>query len=195
MMKPANDFVLCAGLAIALPAFGYGQTENPAVKSVQEVTAPAISSTVSANIVPLIWKASIGKSIVALPLRSIEYFGVQDYDVEGATRVRELTISTHSQSMIRIYHIRPLAVVTKTAGESLQALRNAAEGIVGEELDLPVKVFPSTTHSHMVEYRTGKEGDIDALFKHLEEVMIEYHARDLVPAQRSSTVREVRVAD
>lgn len=173
----------------------FGQKEDHVVESVVNVTAPAISQSATGNIVPLFWKAVVDKSIISVPLRSIEYFGVQNYDVEGATRVRELTISTHSQSMIRIYHIRPLAAVTKTAGESIEALRKAAEGVVGEELDLPVKVFPATTHSHMVEYRAGSEGDIDVLFKHLEEVMLEYHARDLVPAQRPETIREIKTGD
>jgi len=188
-------FILIVQFTPLFLNWSFCQTENPVVETVVNVTAPAISQSSPANIVPLFWKAVIDESVISVPLRSIEYFGVQNYDVEGATRVRELTISTHSQSMIRIYHIRPLAAVTKTAGQSIDALRKAAEGVVGEELDLPVKVFPATTHSHMVEYRAGSEGDIDVLYKHLEEVMLEYHARDLVPIQRPGTIREVKTGD
>lgn len=177
-----------------LPGLCPGQVENPAVESVQEVLPSATIQSVRANIIPLIWKATIDASTIAVPLRSIEYFGVQDYDVDGATRVRELTITTNSQSMIRIYHIRPLAAVTETTRQTVETLRNVAEGVAKEELNLPVKIFPATTHSHMVEYRTDKEGDIDELYQHLESVMLEYMARDLIPEQRGETLREIKTS-
>ncbi|MCB1063535.1 MAG: hypothetical protein KDN20_11520 [Verrucomicrobiae bacterium] len=183
--------VLFCSISVSLHA----QSENPAVKSVQEITAPAPTQTVRANIVPLMWKASIEESIITVPLRTIEFFGIQDYDVDGATRVRELTISTDAQSLIRIYHIRPLPALANRAPGTLEALRRVAEGGSGEELDLPVKVFPTTTHTHMVEYRVSERSDIDALYQHLEAAMVEYHARDLVPEQREQTVRSIKVAD
>jgi hypothetical protein len=191
-LRVALPFV---GLALSLPLTTQAQTENPAIKSVQEVTAPAPTSTVRANIIPLIWKATIEESIVSVPLRTIEFFGIQDYDVDGATRVRELTISTDAQSLIRIYHIRPLPAVANRASGTIDALRKVAEGASGEELDLPVKVFPMTTHTHMVEYRLSERGHVDALYNHLEAAMIEYHARDLIPEQRENTVRAIEVND
>ncbi len=187
--------LLAAGCLWSFPGDLSAQSENPAQKSVQEITAPAPSQTVRANLVPLIWKATIEDSIITVPLRTIEFFGVQDYDVDGATRVRELTISTDARSLIRIYHIRPLPALANRAPGAIEALRRVAEGGTGEELDLPVKVFPATTHTHMVEYRVSERSQVDALYQHLEAAMIEYHARDLVPEQRGETVREIKVTD
>lgn len=195
-MKTLNhlpSIITC--IAILLPLSLIAQTENPAIKSVQEVTAPAPTRTVQANIIPLIWKATIEESIICVPLRTIEFFGIQDYDIDGATRVRELTISTNARSLIRIYHIRPLAAVANRASGSVEALRKIAEGASGEELDLPVKVFPVTTHTHMVEYRLSEREDVDALYNHLEAAMIEYHARDLILDQRGKTIREIKVTN
>ena len=45
----------------------------------------------------------------------------------------------------------------------------------------------------MVEYRTGEKTDIDRLYQHLETAMKDYHARVLSPAQRESTIRQVKV--
>lgn len=173
----------------------FSQAENPAQKSVQEVNAPAPSNSVRANIVPLFWKANIDESRVSVPIRSIEFFGVQDYDVDGATRVRELTISTDSNNLIRIYHIRPLEAVASRASSTIETLRRVAEGASGEELDLPVKIFPATTHAHMVEYRVSQREDIDTLYGHLEQAMIAYHARDLIDEQKPLTVSEIQIQD
>ena len=182
-------------LPFALAPVAWSQAENPAQKSVQDVTSPAPSNSVRANIVPLIWKANIDDSIVSVPVRSIEFFGIQDYDVDGATRVRELTISTDSHNLVRIYHIRPLEAVASRASNTIDALRRVAEGASGEELDLPVKIFPATTHAHMMEFRVSEKDHIDALYNHLEQTMIAYHARDLVDEQKPLTVNEVKIAD
>ena len=193
-MNTVPSLSLVALALLLSPRIASAQAENPAQKSVQEITAPAPVQNVRANITPLFWKASLDESVVTVPLRSIEFFGVQNYDVDGATRVRELTISTVSQNLVRIYHIEPLGAATR-ATNSIETLRRVAEGASGEELDLPVKVFPTTTHTHMVEYRVSRKTDVDALHRHLEATMIEYHARDLVPEQRPDTVREIKVED
>ncbi|MBL9160541.1 MAG: hypothetical protein JNJ70_23870 [Verrucomicrobiales bacterium] len=171
-----------------------GQTENPLQPSVKAITAPAPVQGVNANLVPLIWKADVNGTIVSIPLRNIEFFGVQAYIVDGATRVRELTISTHAQSMIRIYHIRPLDL-TETANAQVERLRKFAEGRIDEDTNQPVKVFPMTTHAHMVEYRVTKEDHVDALHDHLEKVMIEYHARELIEDLRPDIVRTIKIGE
>lgn len=174
--------------------FAFGQTENPLQTSVKAITAPAPEQGVNANLVPLIWKADVNGTIVSIPLRNIEFFGVQAYIVDGATRVRELTISTHAQSMIRIYHIRPLEL-TETANAQVERLRKIAEGQIDEDTNQPVKVFPVTTHSHMVEYRVTKEDHVDALHAHLEKVMIEYHGRELIEDLRPDIVRTIKIGE
>lgn len=176
-------------LAIQLPA----QSESPVQGSHTNVTDGPPTGNTRAEIVPLFWKALIGGSIVSVPLTSVEYFGVQTYDVDGVARVRELTITTKSQSMIRIYHMAPLGAIAEHTQNTLKALGQLTESVADAELNVPVKVFPSTTHAHMVEYRTTERTDIDTLYNHLETAMKDYHARVLTPAQRDNTVRQVKV--
>jgi hypothetical protein len=85
-------------LALQAPA----QLENPIQGSHTSVSGGPPVGTTCAEIVPLFWKALIGGAIVSVPLSSVESFGVQTYDVDGVSRVRELTITTKSRSMIRI---------------------------------------------------------------------------------------------
>jgi hypothetical protein len=176
-------------LVSQLPA----QSESPLQGSHTNVIEGPPTGTTRGEIVPLFWKALIGESIVSVPLTSIEHFGVQTYDVDGVARVRELTITTKSQSMVRIYHMAPLSAVAVNAERTLKAIGGIAERLADEELNVPVKVFPATTHAHMVEYRTGEKADIDKLYQHLETAMKDYHARVLSPAQRESTIRQVKV--
>lgn len=100
------------------------ENESPNQKSVAEVIEPAPVSPVKATIVPLIWRAKIGETVVAVPLRSIEYYGVQIYDTDSQTRVRELTICTESQSLIRIYYTNLSARPTNASLRKQRGLGN-----------------------------------------------------------------------
>lgn len=192
--RPSLRFTFLQLLALTLLALpSLAQSESPVQGSHTNVNDGPPVGTARAEIVPLFWKALIGGSIVNVPLASIEHFGVQNYDVDGVARVHELTITTKSQSMIRIYHMTPLSAVAEHLEDTVKILNNFAEGAAGQELNVPVKVFPSTTHAHMVEYRTTERAHIDTLYQHLETAMKDYHARVLTPAQRENTVRQVKV--
>lgn len=179
-------------LAAFIPHTVRAQAENPLQPTVNAITAPARVTGVEANLVPLIWQAKIKDTTVSVPLVNIEFHGVQAYIVDGATRVRELTISTKAQSLIRIYHIRPLNV-SSSLNTQAERLREVAEGKIAEDLDQPVKVFPVTTHAHMVEYRVEEEGHIEALHAHLEKTLLDYHARTLTEELRPQVVRSVQI--
>lgn len=173
--------------------FSQEEHENPNQKGVEAVVEPAPVSNVKANIVPLIWRVTIGEAVVSVPLRSIEYYGVQIYDTDSQTRVRELTICTESQSLIRIYYIQPLGTTNERLAEKAERLRQIAQGATEQEWSYPFKQYPTTTHTHMVEYRVGDKDSISQLFTHLESTMIEYHARDLTAEQRPQIMREIKV--
>lgn len=194
-MKHSTPLVL-AGIALLLfPAHQIkAQTEDPAQQQVHKVIKPARIQAVGANVIPLIWKAVINNASISLPLRNIEFYGVQEYVVNDATRVRELTISTNSRNFIRIYFIQALTAVD-IASDRIASLKKIADGQASGNLKLPVKVFPITTHSHMVEYRVSDESQIGELYNHLEATMIEYHARRLIPEQRNLTIREIKIKD
>lgn len=181
-------------LSILPLAIASAQNETPIQTELKNVEPSAQIRSTRGDIMPIFWKAKLGDSSVMIPIRSIEFFGVQNYEVDGVTVVRELTISTDSNNLIRIYHIRPIDLAGQ-ATNTLETLRRVAEGTTGEELDRPVKIFPQTTHAHMVEYRVEEESHVSSLYEHLESVMIEYHARDLIQDQRPETVREVKISD
>jgi len=185
LFLPLSTFML---LALQL----LGQSESPIQGSHTNVVAGPSTGPGRAEIIPLFWKASIRGSIISVPLSSIEYFGIQTYDVDGVARVRELAITTKSQSMIRIYH---MARLNSVAESTVKALSGIVEGVVGEELNVPVKVFPTTTHAHMVEYRVEERANIDTLYTHLEATMKDYYARALVSDQRDSTIRQVIIVN
>lgn len=181
---------------LVLPVFSFGQeNESPNQKNVEEVTEPAPVSTVKANIVPLIWRATIDEAVIAVPLRSVEYYGVQIYDTDSQTRVRELTICTESQSLIRIYYIEPLGTTSERLADKAKRLQQIARSAGKEDWPYPFKQYPTTTHAHMVEYRVAKEETVGQLYDHLEAAIINYHARDLIKGQRSQIVSEVKVAN
>ncbi len=186
-----TGILVVAVVAILLPLFA--EFENPNQKSLEEVTGEPPVSNVRANIVPLIWRAMIDDAVVAVPLRSVEYYGVQIYDTDSQTRVRELTICTESQSFIRIYHIKPFGTTSERLSDTAARLRNVAERGARQEWSYPFKQYPVTTHTHMVEYRVENEDSVGQLYDHLEAAMVEYHARDLVPAQRSQIMRQIEV--
>ncbi|MCF6314057.1 MAG: hypothetical protein L3J39_16540 [Verrucomicrobiales bacterium] len=176
------------------------QTESPAQTVVLEIVQPVTPKKIAANVTPLFWKAEINDSKITLPLRNIVYYGVQNYVIDDLIKVRELTISTNAQSLVRIYHIRPLSTVKKAAetlnsASKIENLQNIVAGKAGADDKLPVKVFPTTTHANMVEYRVKDDKQIDELYSHLESTMIEYHARTLIPSQRNLTVREIKIKD
>jgi hypothetical protein len=192
--RPFLRFVFFPLLVFALLlAVSPAQSENPVQGGHTNVNDGPPVGTTRGEIVPLFWKALIGGSIVNVPLTSIEHFGVQTYDVDGVARVRELTITTKSQSMIRIYHMTPLNAIAEHVQDTVKILGGIAENAAGQELNVPVKVFPSTTHAHMVEYRTAERAQIDTLYQHLETAMKDYHARVLTPAQRENVIRQVKV--
>jgi hypothetical protein len=197
MKSPSHFFRAIPAVAAAAlllePVRAQEEHENPNQKGVERVTSEAPEGGVRANIVPLIWRAKIDDAVIAVPLRSIEYYGVQIYDTDSQTRVHELTICTESRSLVRIYYILPLGTANERLSEAADRLRKIAQTGSRQEWIYPVKQYPTTTHQHMVEYRVGKKEDVQEIYDHLEAAMIEYHARDLVPDQRDSVVRKIEV--
>ncbi len=195
LQKNGASLTLSACL-LTVPLFSFGQEiENPNQKSVEEVIEPAPVAAVKANIVPLIWRATIDEAVIAVPLRSVEYYGVQIYDTDSQTRVRELTICTESQSLIRIYYIEPLGSTHERLAEKAKRLQQIAQSGGTQEWPYPFKQYPTTTHAHMVEYRVEKEETVGQLYDHLEAAIINYHARDLIEDQRPQIVSDIKVAN
>jgi len=175
---------------LAALQFG-GRAESPIVGTVNDVNGEAKVQDRKGEIIPLIWRARIGSAVTSIPLSGIEHYGIQDYILDGVARVRELTVTTKSRSMVRIYHITPLGkghVVNR-----LEELKKVAGGLSDQDDDLPIKTYPTTTHEKMVEYRVSDVSDIGTLFKSLDKTMVVYLGRELVPSQRELVATEVTV--
>ncbi|MDF1850563.1 MAG: hypothetical protein P1U85_07015 [Verrucomicrobiales bacterium] len=194
-----SSLIPIVALALVFVAFLLGpllaQHENPNQGVVEEVTGGPSVRTVRGNITPLIWRAKVDGAVVAVPLRSVEYYGVQVYDTDSQTRVHELTICTKSQSLVRIYYILPLGTTNERLGQAAERLRNVAQGGTRQEWVYPIKQYPTTTHTHMVEYRVKSKENVQQLYDSLETAMVEYHARDLIPEQRPQTVRKIEISN
>ena len=190
-MKALTIFTAC----MALAASAYGQ--NPIQKEVTRVSGSPNVNGERAEIIPLLWRARIGDAVTAIPLVNIEHYGIQDYLLDNQTKIRELTITLKSRSMVRIYHILPLGGLNSGAAQRLQQLPGtgtAARKIQGMDKQLPIKTYPTTTHEKMVEYRVPKAEHVDKLFDSLDTVMVTYLGRNLDRSQRSLIVEAETVA-
>ena len=182
--------VICSTLAIFQLSYG---AESPVQSTLKNVAGGPIVKDVRGEIIPLIWRARVGNAVSSIPLSSIDHYGVQDYFLEGVAKIREFTVTTKSQSMVRIYHFQPLGSIQESAAKHLKNLQNKLNGSDGDDNDLPIKDYPTTTHKKMVEYRVSDKGDINTLFESLDQAMETYLGRELVPSQRPSIVSEVVV--
>ncbi len=184
--------VLAFSVTLAVSA----QAQSPIQKDVTKVQGPAVVKGDRAEIIPLLWRAEIGEAVTNIPLANIEHYGIQDYLVDNHAKIRELTISLKSRSMVRIYHILPMGGVHAGAAARVQQLPgagNAAQTMKGLDRALPIKTYPTTTHEKMVEYRVEESEHVDKLFTSLDEAMITYIGRNLDPSQRSLVVEVEKV--
>jgi len=163
------------------------------------VTSPS-HRTVTGKVKTLFWKATIDNQIALVSMADVESFGIQEYAVDNVAYVRELTISLKSRNLVRIYHVEPrnspsgyLNDVVENLTERASDVQAAGMGDKGQRTNAVIKSYPATTHKEMIEYRVSKKQTIADLYTHLEQTFIDYHAAELVEAQRPQTITEVIV--
>lgn len=195
-MKPAHFTITRIPLLQFLtlcPILAQSPIQNP----VTQVSGTPNVRQSPGEIIPLIWKAEIGSAVASIPLPSIEHYGIQDYKVDSHALVRELTITTKSRSMIRIYHLLPLGGIHQDAAERLDQRLQAINGVLDNSRDqddnIPIKSYPVTTHEKMVEYRVSKPEDIGLLYNSLEQSMVKFLARDLSGTQRPGVIETITI--
>jgi hypothetical protein len=189
--------LLAAMLIAALCVSDSTKAESSIVGAVSNVGGDPTIEKVNGEIIPIVWRAKIGAAVASIPLSAIEHYGIQDYNIDGVSLIRELTITTKSLSMVRIYHILPLGAIHKDAAHRLDNKLKDVEGVVrglrSQDDDLPIKSYPTTTHEKMVEYRVSEVNDIAVLYESLDKAMITYLGRDLMPSQRPMIVQTVTI--
>ncbi|MFC4995130.1 hypothetical protein [Rubritalea tangerina] len=158
--------------------------------------------TITGKVRTLFWKATIDQQVAFVSLADVETFGLQEYAVDNAAYVRELTISLKSRNLVRIYHVEPrnspsgyLNDTVENFTERLSDVQAAALGDKGQRVNAVIKSYPVTTHKEMVEYRVSKKQTIADLYAHLEKAYLDYHATEVVEGQRAQTISEVKVEE
>jgi hypothetical protein len=126
------------------------------------------------------WEAKLTGGTYLVTLNSITSVSTQEYVVDGAFRVYEMTVDTYGSSLGRFYFIDLNTAPAGTAAqgaidrvkEAAQQIADKSSRVMGGSNDtlqtLVTKNYPSTTHAKTVEYRLKSRADIDALFKSLE---------------------------
>ncbi|MEZ5326720.1 MAG: hypothetical protein R3F19_16865 [Verrucomicrobiales bacterium] len=199
---------------IAQGSIAQAQLESPLIREERSLSSPPLTTKMDGKIKPLFWQASIGKSALFIPLKEIEFVSVQNYKVVSSvlqpgrdlvaeqsemSRVRELTISTKSQNLIRIYYIDKLKDADNKEGDQrstlkeLEKLRGKLDTV--KDQPYPVKHYPETTHKHMVEYRVSNESDVEQLYESLQQTLVNFHAYQLVDAQKPETISKVTASE
>jgi hypothetical protein len=121
------------------------------------------------------WTCELPGGAYVVETTRISSVSTHEYLVDGVARVTELTIATDSAVTARFYYIEPL---TTGPGGRAQELLNRVEeraGIIADRVGADrawrkvVKNYPTTTHSHTVEYRLEDKGHIQKIFNSVLE--------------------------
>src|SRR5258708_3926491 len=119
----------------------------------------------------LMWRCNLPGGSYSVALRSIVSVSSHEYMVDGAVRVTEVNIDTTGNALARFYYIEPnvpnspIGLGNATVEKAQQLLQEGAERSGQDVWKKVVKNYPTTTHSHTIEYRLT---DKDSLTKPFE---------------------------
>ena len=104
-------------------------------------------------------------------LRYMVSVSSSEYIVDGVARVNEVNIDTAGNMAVRFYYIEPMTPNSPIGlGQSVinkaQEAAEAAASRTGQDETWKkvVKNYPTTTHSHTIEYRVDSKDDLDKIF-------------------------------
>jgi hypothetical protein len=126
-----------------------------------------------------IWEAKLPGGTYVVGLTHIVSLSTQEYVVDGAIKVYELTVDTSGSTIGRFYTVEPLTPPTP-AGVGQSALESglnktkdvlsSANNLSGNTTTsltntLVMKNYPTTTHAKTIEYRLKDRAAIEVLYK------------------------------
>jgi hypothetical protein len=123
-----------------------------------------------------LWTADLPGGTYIVRVTAITSVSLHEYVVDNAARVAEVNIGTSASDTVRFYSIEPN--VPKAPGGVGQSVIDKAEEKANELLNRTrmdetwqkvMKNYPTTTHSHTIEYRIPDRKTLQALFDHLRE--------------------------
>jgi hypothetical protein len=150
-------------LLFATPAFGQRTTPSP---SGTPESTPALNS---------IWRCDLPGGTYEVALRAILSVSSHEYIVDGVARVTEVNVDTQGNMAVRFYCIQPNApkaplgigqsAVDKISDLAKEAAQRTSQEDVWRRV---VKSYPTTTHSHTIEYRVESEEQLKKIFDSVE---------------------------
>jgi hypothetical protein len=155
-------------LSLALLTQASAQRPSPSASA-----SPAASPT--ATPVPdsqmPIWRCELPGGIYEVAIRAIVSVSSHEFVVDGAARVTEVNVDTSGNNAVRFYYIEPNTPsapdgLGQSAIDRIADLAKEAAGRTGQD-DIwkrVVKSYPTTTHSHTVEYRLQSEDQLKKVF-------------------------------
>ena len=135
-----------------------------------------------------IWRAELPGGEYIVRLSAIASVSLHEYVVDGAARVAEVNISTSGSQLARFYFIEPYPPKAPvSAGQKvLSVIENKAKEVserveTGDARTKVIKSYPTTTHSHTVEYRLVDRESLNRLFDSIEEAWLSGRAGSFKP--------------
>ena len=140
--------------------------------------------------VPL-WICNSPGGTYEVALRSIVSVSSCEYIVDGVAHVSEVNIDTTGNMCVRFYFLEP--VTPNTPGGVGQSTIDKATEIAQELQDRSgqdvwkkvIKNYPTTTHSHTIEYRVDNKADLMKIFTSAEAAFRTYTATTLSVGEAS----------
>lgn len=141
---------------------GLAQTHTPAGES---------------NRLPNFWRVILPAGIYQVRLDRIQSISTHEYTIEPVLRVTELTVETGGSVVTRFYFQETVTPQSPLGlGQSgIDLVKNKteeiAERLAGDKAPWKrvVKVYPTTTHAHTVEYRLSSKETVEELRKSAEK--------------------------
>jgi hypothetical protein len=132
-------------------------------------TTPQTSPTPDS--LPNIWRCELPSGTYEVALRAIVSVSRHEYIVDGVARVAEVNVDTQGNMAVRFYYIEPNTPkapsgVGQSAVDRLSDLAKEAGQRTGQQeiWKRVVKSYPTTTHTHTVEYRVESDDQLKKIF-------------------------------
>jgi hypothetical protein len=141
-------------LLVTVPAFSQTPTPSPSPSSSPQSSGSGLA----------IWRCESSGGVCEVAVRSIVSVSSHEYIVDAVSRVVEVNIDTQGNMAIRFYYIEPKTPnppdgIGQSAIDRAKTLAKDIAGRTGMDdvTKRAAKNYPTTTHTHTIEYRLETE--------------------------------------
>lgn len=119
------------------------------------------------------WQATLPGGHYMVAVDRIVSISKQEYLLDGAVVVHEVTVDTVGQALARFYYLEPLktpsTAVNSVVERGRELIDQAGQRGGTDAQNMVVKKYPETTHAKTIEYRLLSAGELDALYKSVQD--------------------------